>query len=92
MFLRLEIPPSVDAQVQRQSTDKRQSEVGATEDIRNDMQMEALGNHRAQYPGRPHTHLHTGYATRLRLIHDADTERQVVRMDEEKDQENSRTV
>ena len=49
------------------------------------MQVETLGNHRAEYTRRSYTHVPSNNSARIGFLHHADIERQIVRMDEEED-------
>jgi len=92
LFLRHEVPSRLDAKIPRKGTDGRESEAGATKNLRNDLQMETLGNHRAQYSRRSHSLLHSHHTTGLHLVRHADTEGKVIRMAQEKDQTSTRPV
>lgn len=86
LFLRPQIPLGMDTEIPRQSPWLRKGEERVAQNLRNNLQMETLGDYRAQYSRRPYSPLFARNPSRLRLVRYANIEGQIFRMDEEENQ------
>ncbi len=80
------VPHRLDTQISRQGIGPYKSKIRIEKNLRNDLQVEALGNPAIKYPGRSHPSLHSGHAQGFDIMGDADYQRQIISLAEEKDQ------